>query len=139
VLVHRVAPAALVPLRHAVLRPDEPLSSLRLHGEDDPRSAHFAVLDEGRRVVACASVIPEGGPDAWRIRSVATDPQHRGRGFGRAVVRACIAHAQREGATRVWLQTTPQVAPWYEAQGFAREGEPYTMERGVRQAMVLKG
>lgn len=132
----RVKASDVRPLRHAVLRPHDPAHSLTLPGDDDPDTAHFAFMDHAGRVLACATVMREGAPGAWRIRSVATDPEARGRGYGRQLVAACVEHARAHGGRVVWLQTTPDVVPWYVKQGFRPEGDVFVIDRGLRQKMV---
>ena len=93
--------------------------------EDDPRAAHFAAYDAGR-LVACASVLPDlDARGFWRIRGVATEEDARGRGFGAAVVRACLQHAREAGAPGAWLNGRVDVVPFYERLGFRVEGEPF--------------
>jgi len=132
----RVRASDVRPLRHAVLRPHDPAHGLVLPRDDETDTAHFAFVDHTGRAVACATILQEGAPGAWRIRGVATAPELRGRGYGARVVGACVEHARAQGGRVAWLQTTPDVVPWYVKQGFRPEGDVFVIERGPRQKMV---
>jgi len=77
-------------------------------------------------VVAVATVLPEAHPldpcpRDFRLRGMATDERHRGRGYAGLLTAACIDHARGEHATRVWLQARPAAVALYERAGFVRE------------------
>lgn len=126
-MVQRIPAAATRALRQRILRPDQRADELARPGDDDPLSGHYGAY-ESDRLVAVATVVaeeePEGSGD-WRIRGVATEPDARGRGHGRAVVEACLAHAQAHGGTIVWLNGRVASEPFYRALGFRVVGEPF--------------
>ena len=64
----------------------------------------FWVGESGGRVLACGAlhVLWE---DLGEIRTVATDPNSRTRGIGRAVCEAIISEARRMGLTRLFVLT----------------------------------
>lgn len=98
-------------------------------GDDAPGAGFFAVRVEGV-VVACGSVVPEPHPVSpregdWRVRGMATDPEHRGHGYGTALAAACVDHARSAGASRVWLQARPAAIALYERAGFVRESDDF--------------
>lgn len=137
--VRRIPAGATHDLRRRVLRPDQRAGELVRPGDDDPLAAHFGAF-EGERLVSIATVMREPEPDDvpsahvprppalrgdWRIRGVATEPDARGRGHGRAVIQACIEHAARHGGTLVWLNGRVSSEAFYRALGFAPRGEPF--------------
>jgi len=64
--------------------------------------------------------------NTWVIGNVATAPEHRNRGIGRAVVEACVSYAMNRGARYVALQADVTNAPalhLYQKLGFERDGE----------------
>ncbi|BCM82395.1 GNAT family N-acetyltransferase [Methylobacterium indicum] len=78
-----------------------------------------------------------GGRAHGFLENVVTHPAHRGRGHGRAVVRAALAQAWASGCHHVLMQsgrTDPRVHAFYEGMGFvpgrrtayvaARPGDP---------------
>lgn len=57
------------------------------------------------------------------LLSMFTEPEFRGRGFARKIVRASIDWARREGYPRFTLHASDRGRPVYEALGFARTWE----------------
>ena len=127
-------------LRHAVLRPHQAIEELAAHEAADA----FAVgVFDGDRLVSVGFVTPEGGPGAWRIRGMATEPDARGRGVGAAVLDALVSHATANGATRIWANVRVPARSLYERAGFAVVSEVFeppdigphvVMERDVAAA-----
>lgn len=69
---------------------------------------HLAVaLDEGA-VVGFISAVhyvhPDKAPQLW-INEVGVAPTHQGRGIGRQLIAAILAHARTLGCTEVWVAT----------------------------------
>ena len=64
----------------------------------------FVVAVRGRYVVGCGA-LHLYGPHLGEIRSITVRDDHRGRGFGRAIVDALLARARREEITGVCLFT----------------------------------
>lgn len=140
--VQRVAPEVVRPLRQRVLRPHQTVAEQVFAGDDDPRAAHFAAYagaDADSEVIGIASITPEGGPGAFRVRGMATDPEHgRGTGVGGALLMACLDHARAEGATRVWCNARTPARGFYERYGFVTEGEEFELpEIGPHHVMSL--
>ena len=97
--------------------------------------AIFAVAAEGGELVAAASIVRRTGKSAHRagIWGVYVDPAHRGRGLGRAVVRAAVDAARGwPGVDWVDLavsENAPAALRLYERLGFAAWGrEPEALE-----------
>jgi GNAT superfamily N-acetyltransferase len=123
-----VTPADVRPLRSAILRPGQPPEALVYPGDDDPAALHAAILDPGDgRVVGIASVAPDphphgGLPGDWRLRGMATDPAVRGRGYGAALLAACVEHARAHGGRRIWCNARVPARSLYERGGFTIDG-----------------
>ena len=126
--LRRIAARDTYDLRQRVLRPDQRVGELARPGDDDPMTGHYGAF-EGERLLAIATVMPEpepgDGPGDWRIRGVATEPDARGRGHGRAVIEACVDHAARHGGRCIWLNGRVSSEAFYRALGFAPRGEPF--------------
>lgn len=86
----------------------------------------LVVVEVGGSVVACAvGIVREAMPSptapAGRdvlVGNVCTDPDHRGRGHGRAAFEAVMAWAQATGAPRAELLATQEGRGMYERAGF---------------------
>ena len=84
----------------------------------------FWVADDGGRVVGCGALHPLW-EDLAEIRTVAVDPEVRGRGVGHRLVTRLVETARELGVARV-LVLTFEVA-FFEGHGFAPiEGAPVT-------------
>jgi ribosomal protein S18 acetylase RimI-like enzyme len=69
---------------------------------------HLAVALDRGQVIGFASgvhyVHPDKPAELW-INEVGVSPSHQGRGVGKAVVRALLAHAERLGCEEAWVLT----------------------------------
>lgn len=133
-IVERVAPEVVRPLRQRVLRPHQTVADQVYEGDDAPGAAHFAAFADGSgQPIGIASITPEPhpvspAPGDWRIRGMATDPDRgRGRGAGALLLAACLDHARAEGGVRVWCNARSPVVGFYAREGFATEGEEFTL------------
>ncbi|HYM26990.1 MAG TPA: GNAT family N-acetyltransferase [Steroidobacteraceae bacterium] len=99
----------------------------------DPRHHLAVAIDdavEGGQVVGMASgvhyVHPDKAPELW-VNEVGVAPTHQGRGIGRQVLRALLAHGRGLGCREAWLGTSyDNVAArrMYAAAGGVEEPEP---------------
>jgi GNAT superfamily N-acetyltransferase len=74
----------------------------------DPRH-HLAVAVEDGQVVAMASALhyvhPDKPPELW-IDEVGVAPTHQGRGIGRQILAALLAHGRTLGCREAWVLTS---------------------------------
>ena len=84
---------------------------------------HLVVALDGDVVVGFASAVhyvhPDKGPDLW-INEVGVAPTHQGRGIGRQVMAAILAHGRALGCSEAWVGTEEMNAParrLYRASG----------------------
>jgi GNAT superfamily N-acetyltransferase len=152
VLVRQIPIADTRPLRHAVLRPSEPLDGLLDH---EPDGAFAVGAFEHGQLLAIGFIVPATSPQGdgklpkghtagvWRIRGMATVEHARGRGLGAAVLDALVVHAIAEGAVLVWCNARTPASSFYQRAGFrvvSEEfeipgiGSHYVMERAVGDA-----
>jgi GNAT superfamily N-acetyltransferase len=78
----------------------------------DPRHHLAVAVDEaieGGQVVGMASALhyvhPDKAPELW-VNEVAVAPAHQGRGIGRQVLQALLAHARGLGCREAWVLTS---------------------------------
>ncbi|MGW2019171.1 N-acetyltransferase family protein [Streptomyces sp. NPDC001927] len=114
--LHAVQPAPEPPYR--------PFFDERHQPED------YLVAEDGAKVVVGYLRLVPATPLACnqhvrQIQGLAVADSARGRGVGRALLRAAFAEARRQGARRITLRVLGHNAParaLYEAEGFAVEG-----------------
>ena len=116
-------------LRHAVLRPGQPFEATRYEEDAAPETAHFGCFRAGK-LVGVASVYREPSPKAedaqgWRLRGMATDPEVRGLGCGRALLNAVAGHAAGQGGDLLWCNARSTAAGFYLGAGFRQIGTDY--------------
>jgi len=76
---------------------------------------HFVVQEEMRRVVSCVA-LENYGADLTEIRSLAVDPELRGRGAGAKMLEFALSEARRRGIARIFAVT--HAPEFFLRQGF---------------------
>ena len=124
-------------LRRRVLRPElapgDPLPGDELSGA----GVHLAAVDAAGAVLCTCFVYPDAPSwlpdraDAWHLRQMATDPEHRGQSLGRAVLTATLDYVHARGGTLLWCNARVSAAGFYARQGFAVHGDQFVDDRGV--------
>lgn len=77
----------------------------------------FFVLEEDGRIVGCCA-LHITWEDLAEIKSLAVDESLHGRGYGRALVQACVEEARTIGVPRVFALT--YIPSFFEKLGFVR-------------------
>ncbi len=88
--------------------------------------SHFLVQDEKKRVVSCVA-LENYGADLAEIRSLAVQPEMRGRGAGAKLLAFALDESRRRGIARVFAVT--HAPDFFLRQGF---------EPASRQALTEK-
>lgn len=134
--VEQIDPYASVWLRQRVLRPHQTYDEV-LAETDVPELFAIGALVE-RSLVSCVVAHPEpfpasgaaaGAPaersGAWRLRGMATDPEHRGHGYGAAVLDRVLDELRLRGVEVVWCNARTTAEGLYRRAGFVVTGEPW--------------
>lgn len=102
--------------------------------EDEIRRniGHFLILHEKGRLASCIAL--EGyGADLAEIRSLAVDPEIRGRGNGAKLIEFALREARRRGITRVFAVThAPEFFMRYGFETARRQSLMEKIERDCR-------
>ncbi|WMC12199.1 GNAT family N-acetyltransferase [Oceanimonas pelagia] len=110
----------VLPLRHTVLWPNEPMAFSRV--PEDDAGAHVGVRQHGE-VICVASVFWDG--DNARLRKFATSAECQGQGVGSAVLEFLIEHLRARGVRVFWFDARASALDFYQRFGFAVEGERF--------------
>ncbi len=118
VQVAQVDLSAVLPLRHAVLRPGRPLADAAFDGDEAPGTTHHAAT-LGGEVVAVASVMRADCPaparaGRWQLRGMAVEPSLHRTGVGQALLR----HVHASVAAPMWCNARAGAVPFYAANGW---------------------
>ena len=130
-----VARAVVRPLQLAVLRPGQTITPDDL--VDEPGAFYVAAYDPLGAVVGVASFLPEPHPDraeepdAWRLRGMASEPGHRGQGYGEAALLRGMKESARRGGRSLWCNARTVALGFYERLGFVREGDEFITGMGI--------
>ncbi len=132
--VRAISAAETRPLRHAILRPGQAPEQLIYRGDADPDTLHAGAFRNGS-LVGIASVARGDCPRAtfpapWQLRGMATTPEVRGLGYGRALVMACLSHVAAHGGLTLWCNGRTTAAGFYTALGFTAVGEEFVTDTG---------
>ena len=121
-----VPAAAVRPLRQRVLRPSQTADELVFEGDDHPQTLHMASVDPQGTITGIATIMPND-ETTWQVRGMAVDPQRRGQSLGAALLAACVDHAQKHGAQRIWCNARTSAKGFYLRQGFVTVGEVFEL------------
>jgi predicted GNAT family N-acyltransferase len=107
-------------------------------GDDDASTVHVGAYI-GERLVGIASLYREGRPgqDGWRLRGMASAPDARGTGIGRALLDACVAHVAAAGGGELWCNARTPALPFYAKAGFEVISEPFDIP-GIGPHVVMR-
>ncbi|MEE1942518.1 GNAT family N-acetyltransferase [Streptomyces sp. TRM 70361] len=130
---------------HAVLpRPRPPYDPFF---DSTHRPREFLLAESGGRLVGYVRLVRAGRLAAKAhvrtLQGLVVDDRARGRGVGRALVRAAPAEARRQGASRVALGVLGHSAPArarYASEGFAVEGVlpgEFLLETGFADGVLM--
>jgi GNAT superfamily N-acetyltransferase len=127
IIIRRADAAELVDLRHRVLRLGLPRTDAIFDDDESPTSGHFGAFVEGV-AVCCATfhLKPWQSAPAFQLRGMATDPDYRGRGVGRAVLDLAekTMTADRQ-ILQLWCNAREPAVPFYQNAGWAIASERF--------------
>lgn len=126
--IRRITAGETIALRHPILRAGLARETAVFPGDEAETSIHLGAFAEDGRLVGVATLhyVPLlDRPDfdsAYQLRGMATVPEVRGQGAGRALVEACIVAAREAGAQWVWCNARTPAAGFYSRHGFKTTG-----------------
>ena len=140
VRVELARPTDTLAVRRAVLAPG---GALDMTDEQAAApSVHLAARAADGRVVGSVHFDPRPCPwreaaSAWQLRAMATHPDVRGTGAGRALVQDGMARALAAGGDLVWCNARSGAVGFYLGLGFTAVTEPFD-EIGIPHVGMLR-
>ena len=148
-----IAPEQTHALRIAVLRPGASAEQVEFPGDRNSATLHVGTFI-GDSLAAIASIYreprapsdpgrAERAPDhdvpgaAWRLRGMASAPEHRRRGAGAAALSACVRHVAAAGGTLLWCNARIGAVAFYERAGWTVLGEEFDIP-GIGPHLVME-
>jgi GNAT superfamily N-acetyltransferase len=121
--VARISAADTVSIRWDILRPGFPRETAVFVGDDSPTAQHFGGFIDSR-LVGVASLYQLPCPDrpevrrTWQLRGMATLPEVRGIGVGKALVAACEKAVRDAGDSLLWCNARITALDFYARLGW---------------------
>jgi GNAT superfamily N-acetyltransferase len=119
--------AAILDLRHRILRAGLPPESARFDGDEAATTLHFAAFaiadsgGEGEKAVGCLSLMLNSweGEPAWQLRGMAVDDSLQRRGLGTVLIQQAEEAAAAEGkAGWLWCKARVPAIGFYQKHGW---------------------
>lgn len=133
-IIKQVNAAAILTVRQAVLRQGLPIEASIFDKDEDRHTAHFGAFI-GDTVIGCASLVRNAharfSPEFTQIaqlRGMAVLPEHRDGGIGGLLLRAVETKATEDGLEVLWFNARIKAVPFYEKNGYIKEGDAYEIE-----------
>ncbi len=131
----------IYPLRLLVLRPGGTLSDCRFEGDDLDSTFHLKASDVFGNVLAIASFYEKSQPQlsggrAIQLRGMASHPEVRGLGYGKALVQHALQGYTLDNAELMWCNAREVAVSFYERLGFTKFGEPFDIA-GIGKHWVM--
>jgi predicted GNAT family N-acyltransferase len=126
--------AAALALRHRVFCGEQGVSEAQESDGRDGQALHLVAL-AGAELVGTCRLLFEGR--TAKLGRMAVERPHRGRGVGRALLRAAEREARAAGARRVALHAQTGALGLYERGGYVARGGTF-MEAGIEHVAMEK-
>ncbi len=127
-----VSAEQVYPLRLKVLRPGGVLADCIWPGDDLQNTVHMGAMDDAGNVLGVASFFEQNHPDLAalrpiQLRGMATHPDARGKGYGKALVIHAMEEYSLNGADLMWCNAREVAVSFYQNLGFQITGEPFNI------------
>jgi len=123
-------------LRNEVLRIPVGLNLFDENLSLEKQQMHFGLFDHCRCLVACVIAVPVSSSEA-KIRQMAVDGEHQGKGHGRNLIDCIENHLARQGFIRLFMHARLAAAGFYEKLGYAKVGQEF-IEVGIPHIRMEK-
>lgn len=115
IAIKEITPELVRPFRHKILRPNQTLADCTYPGDADPDSYHLGAF-RNDQLISIASVFIQHEErfnaftqtDQYRLRGMGTVEEFRCRGYGKAVLEACLQQCWDKGGEIFWCNAAQQ-------------------------------
>jgi len=111
----------VLPLRMSVLRPGRPMEEGIFPGDEDETTFHLGLFEENN-LISIASFYKENKEgyegEGYRLRSMATNPEYQGKGFGKRILDAGIRVLKENNIDYLWCNARTSATGFYRTFGF---------------------
>ena len=122
-MVHFITAAETLPLRSSQLRNGQPAANCYLDRDHEPTTFHMGLRGADGSILSvltCQIEALEGYTGiGYRLRGMATHPQHQGKGIGSQLLGKAIAHLTHAiQAGYIWCHARRAAYGFYQRAGF---------------------
>jgi GNAT superfamily N-acetyltransferase len=114
-----------------MLRPSGTLDDCVFQGDNDELTFHLGAFVD-KKLVSVASFYFEKNekfsePYQYRLRGMATIPEHQGQGLSSALLRTAFPVIKQNQCNLLWCNAREKAMGFYEKLGFRPTGEPFSI------------
>lgn len=114
-----------------MLRPNGTMDDCIFQGDNDELTFHLGAFVD-KKLVSVASFYFERNekfpdPNQFRLRGMATLPEHQGQGLSSALLRTAFPVIKQNQCTLLWCNAREKAMGFYEKVGFAPTGEHFSI------------
>ena len=139
--IETITAAEARPLRRALLHPGLALDATDYPGDADDLALHVGSFLEGV-LVGIGTIHPQPLPAdsraaSWRVRDLAVEHGHRGRGLGALILGHLLEHAADHGGKTAWAAVRVGAVGFFEHRGFSGFDAPWADPNEGQQRLLI--
>ncbi len=127
-------------LRHQILRPHQDFAMVKYDTDSYAGSFHVGAFADDRLVCIVSFCLEQCDKfrveKQYRLRAMATLPEYRRMGAGKAVVSYAEKLLMRQGFSFIWCKARTSASAYYQKLGFIEKGEPFDYP-GIGEHIIM--
>jgi len=134
--VREVNVAAIIDLRHRILRAGLPRSTAIFPGDEDAAAIHLAAFD-GDQLLGCAT-LHRRADKTYQLRGMAVDSARQRTGVGQLLLAEAERRAVANAAPSIWANCRTPAVPFYEKNGWKIVSDEFVIETAGPHFKMIK-